>query len=240
MGGIFLWLNADFNKAVFLYINGFFPNQKFWLVLTIVGDGLFIGCAFYLIFRRQSHFLLAGLVAGLVTHIATHVLKPGLGVLRPEHVLSDISLLGPSLELTNYAMPSGHTMGIYMALGFIVQACNLSLAKFLLLNLVALLVMLSRVAVGAHWPADCLIGLALGLTIGLVIGKLSLPVVKRWQINILIALYALFSLFAARMAFNYFYIYTEASILLGIAALAAACWLLLDLYRNNINRITPK
>lgn len=239
LGGIFLWLNADLNKAVFLHINGFIPEPSFWLLLTIVGDGLFIGCAFYLIFRRQPGLLLAGLLAGLVTHIATRLLKRSLEVLRPEHVLSDISLLGPVLELTNYSMPSGHTMGIYMAVGFIFQACKLSLSQFVLLNIVGFLVMLSRIAVGAHWPADCLLGLVLGLAIGLAIGKLRLPVVKPWQVNTVIVIYALFSFFALRMAWQYLHPYTGASLFLGAVAVAAGGWLLMDLY-NNISKIMPK
>ena len=75
------------------------------------------------------------------------------------HFHQSITVIGPGHRRS--AFPSGHTATVFLFFGiWALSAKKRWLSLFLLLP--ALLVGISRIAVGVHWPADILAGSALG------------------------------------------------------------------------------
>jgi len=153
-----------------------------WAFLSLLGTGWAIYAltapSLWLAPRVLLSWLCAAPVAGVVTRIGKMVAnnpRP-LEVLGPE----GIHLIGEPLFIA--AMPSGHTItgfaaatALYFALTRgplpwgqwrISKALTHTLLATLLFG-VATGVGLSRVAVGAHWPADVCVGAALGILSGL-------------------------------------------------------------------------
>jgi membrane-associated phospholipid phosphatase len=198
--GILLFYTSPVNTYLFLTINQVFPNQMLWMSLTVLGDGLFIGCLLLILCQRDLQFLTNNLLAGLVVHITAQGGKALFAVLRPEHVpeLIGIHLLGPKLELTNYAMPSGHVEGAFMAAAIIVNYFSWRSWKMVAVFGVAILIALSRIAVGVHWPADCFVGASFGLIIGTLFSAHRLHINFPFVRPITYGFYALFIVFSLK------------------------------------------
>ena len=105
----------------------------------------------------------AALVAGTVwlTDLITLAIKLGVGRQRPFEVLSEADPLVVASVGTSF--PSGHAS--MSAAGAIVLA-SLAPRFAPYLALLALIVMVSRVYVGVHYPLDVLAGAALGALVG--------------------------------------------------------------------------
>lgn len=99
-------------------------------------------------------------VAVGVANVLSHFLKKVFEHPRPD---SSIHLV----EETNFSLPSGHAVG---AAAFAV-ACGFFLRTLwkTLLALLALMVGISRLYVGVHWPSDVLVGWAIGALVALVV-----------------------------------------------------------------------
>jgi|GEM_PF-4572354 len=166
--GILLAFMPLFNHGLYLGINRCLPVSSSWFLLTAMGDALFVGCILFVFFKDHFQLLVNSLLAGLCVHLFAQGGKYLFKVLRPEHVLNsaDVHNFGHTLDYTNYAMPSGHAATIFMAVTLLVFGLKLPRGLTYGLYLIAAIVTLSRIAVGAHWPADCLVGAAGGSLIG--------------------------------------------------------------------------
>lgn len=133
-----------------------------WQWLTVLGDERSAFALSLLFARRHPRVLWALVLAALVGIALTHGLKPLVGALRPPAVLpaDAFQLLGPVLRKGSF--PSGHSLTIAVLCGVWVYYLRSAPARLLLVA-IALLVGLSRVAVGVHWPVDVAAGLAGGL-----------------------------------------------------------------------------
>jgi membrane-associated phospholipid phosphatase len=133
-----------------------------WQWLTALGDERVPFALSLLLARRYPQVFWALVVAGVCGIIFTHTGKPLFDALRPPAVLDPgtFHLIGPRVRRVSF--PSGHstTAGVF----FGVLACyarpNWVRAT---LTVLALLVGLSRVAVGVHWPVDVAAGLMGGV-----------------------------------------------------------------------------
>ncbi|MGB0733588.1 MAG: SDR family NAD(P)-dependent oxidoreductase, partial [Pontibacterium sp.] len=72
-----------------------------------------------------------------------------------------IKIIGPRLSSHN-SMPSGHTLSAFVVAGLMLRVC-VNLKQRILVLVAAGFVAWSRVAVGAHWPVDTLMGATGGL-----------------------------------------------------------------------------
>lgn len=151
------------DRSAFLRINH--DSQVFgvvfWQCVTILGDGL-VALVLVLPFVRSrpalawntlvSSLLVLGAVQG-IKHFDMSV-RP-LQVLPPESV----NIIGPSLRLATF--PSGHSATAFMLAGiFWLYFRNVWVRSGVVAA--AVLIAVSRIAVGVHWPVDSLAGGIIG------------------------------------------------------------------------------
>jgi undecaprenyl-diphosphatase len=161
---LFYWINHSWSNGFFDKLMPFITETDSWILVYLVG--------FYVLFFKTGK---TGRIAGLaliLTIIATDqfnssVLKELFGRLRPCHTLPDVNLLvgcggGKS-------MPSSHAANNFAAATVIVYYFRKNYAIF---YSVAVLVALSRVYVGVHYPSDIMVGAFVGTSIGLSISYL--------------------------------------------------------------------
>jgi len=158
------------NRELFGVINQALPLKILWMTITNMGDAMFLGCILFVALHKNRHLLPNALLCALFIHYTVKLTKHLCAVLRPEHSpdLLTVTTLGPALKLDNYAMPSGHTASVFMAAIFIITAQNLRGWKLGAILACAALIGLSRIAVGAHWPADVFAGAVIGIGFGLL------------------------------------------------------------------------
>lgn len=155
-------LTAHLNIPLFRGIADIFTQlpDSFWLNLTLLGDGLAALALLTLLTVYFPQALPGGLLAALISSLLVHTLKPLLAAERPLSILGDqVHVLGMALH--NLSFPSGHTAAAFTLMGVYAQALQHKRLTSLLF-LFALLIGCSRIAVGAHWPADVLGGAAIG------------------------------------------------------------------------------
>ena len=143
-------------------LNGL-PDQL-WLFLTQMGDSAIVLSLLLSVAGGSSWRRALVLKTWLLGAVASPLLKSWWDTPRP------LSVLDPALlhvvghpPAGHHAMPSGHSMAAAALAGLLIvfwarqrPVLRISIAG------VAVLIALSRVAVGAHWPGDALAGLGLG------------------------------------------------------------------------------
>jgi membrane-associated phospholipid phosphatase len=144
-----------------------------WMAVTSFGDALVLGPLLALLLIRRPQTWAALLATFPLGIVYSRGLKYLAGVPRPAAVLDHglFHLVGPVLQSNSF--PSGHTVTAFAAaaavLATVVPAPRRT-AEWALIGASctgALAVALSRIAVGAHWPADLVAGAAGGWLAGL-------------------------------------------------------------------------
>ena len=139
--------------------------RLFFKAISRLGDGVFwytLALALPLLMGLEHGIAAIGHIAvcGLVCVAIYSQLKNRLVRQRPFISWREISAHTAPLDL--YSFPSGHTMN---AVNFAVLFSMFYPPLFWLVVSFALLVALSRVILGMHYPTDVLVGATLGLTI---------------------------------------------------------------------------
>jgi membrane-associated phospholipid phosphatase len=163
------------NQSVFLWLNSVLTSyipDWFWAMLTISGHAGMLG-AFFSWFLFKRHYILTALfLCALSGGSIGHWLKRITESPRPAAVLpaDQFHLIGYKLETISF--PSGHSLTSFACAMVLIFGLNLRGWKMLAVLLLAVLISLSRIAVGAHWPIDILAG----GTIGIICGYASIKV----------------------------------------------------------------
>jgi membrane-associated phospholipid phosphatase len=165
-----LWLHV-WEPVLFVALNQAFAvlPPGMWTALSLLGNawGVFGVTAPLLVYAPR--YLWAWLCAAPFAIVFARGGKAWIESPRPAAVLDNALMQIVGEPMHNVSMPSGHTLtafavasGIYFALP---QARRW---RFAWLWLLALATGLSRIAVGAHWPGDVVVGAALGVLSGLL------------------------------------------------------------------------
>lgn len=151
--GGFVWLHGLTSKL----------PDAFLQTLTFTGDSYVALALMLLVVRRIPAAASIAFLAALIGTLITQSLKGYFAILRPASVLpqSELTIIGEAVYLGSF--PSGHSLTIFIfatTLWLFSRRTSLQIGLMLLATAVAF----SRVAVGAHWPIDVLVGSALGIT----------------------------------------------------------------------------
>jgi len=104
-----------------------------------------------------------------LSHVVVHVIKKIYRRIRPYNKLEFVNL--SSNPLRDYSFPSGHTTAAFAVA--VVFSMHSTVLAIILLPL-AVLVGISRIYLGLHYPTDCIIGALLGLVSSIVIVSMHL------------------------------------------------------------------
>jgi membrane-associated phospholipid phosphatase len=162
------------NLLLFQAINFGLPDTLVWLPVLLSAVGSYWGApavvAGLLAVRRASageHH--ARVTAALFTFLfalcaamsLTALMKSGLQFPRPSEVLAGSAFRLAENEDSRYTLPSGHATYVAVVTGSMLPLVQRLAAAALLLSF-CLAVGWSRIALGAHFPADVLAGFAVG------------------------------------------------------------------------------
>lgn len=164
-----VWLN-DANVALFHVFNGLsgYTGEWLWANITTFGDSLVVFSAALLLIERRPMLLWVLMFSAILSTLVVHGLKEWLLVMRPPAVLTADELTVIGIAHKAVAFPSGHTTAIFSLVALFCHRKDTALHwKVALLGL-GVLVGISRMAVGVHWPYDVLGGAAIAWTSVLV------------------------------------------------------------------------
>jgi membrane-associated phospholipid phosphatase len=166
------------NLALFLALNHLsnFTGDAFWADMTALGDTVTVIALLLPFWRKRPDVLWVCILAALFATLWSHGLKHLVHSPRPpgELPLDSFHVIGPVHKWDSF--PSGHTTSIF-TLAAIMALTTLAKFQRWLWLLIAVLVALSRCAVGVHWPLD-IVGGALG---GWLSALTGLWVAERWH-----------------------------------------------------------
>lgn len=177
LAGMVILLASGTNRNLFLYLNGLgtIVSDVVWQSLTVLGGTLAGLTLLAPLIGRRPDMLWSLALAVVIATLWVHGLKDPIGSLRPPAVIPAelLHIIGPAHHYGSF--PSGHSTTIFTVAG--VLSLYLKRSALVWLLPVALLIAISRVAVGVHWPIDVLGG-AFGGWLSAVFGTLF---AQHWQ-----------------------------------------------------------
>lgn len=173
------------DEAIFFFVNA--PRSE-WLdaVWAAASSRLFggaLGAAAVMLvvlrFRRRAWLAVIqlGLAAGSTDLFGARVLKPLFGRVRPCFAIDPALVRVLSPAANSGSMPSLHAANAFalaVATVLLVPRAGRLLLPF------AVLIAISRVACGVHWPSDVLVGAVMGSLAGLGVQLLRTRASARW------------------------------------------------------------
>ncbi|KAA3653815.1 MAG: PAP2 family protein [Proteobacteria bacterium] len=170
------------NMPVFMVLNQWtraLPDGL-WATVTDTASVLSAGAVLALCLRSAPRAVLAVVMAWPVGIVMVRGLKALVDAPRPQDLMAADGFHQIGVTLSGYSFPSGHTataFTVVAALLLSTPACRRAVPALLLL-MAGVLVALSRIAVGAHWPGDVLAGAATGWLCAVIGAHLS----QRWPL----------------------------------------------------------
>ena len=173
--GMFLIWYLDANRSLFLLLNSIttYTGGGVWANITTLGDTLVVFSFLLLLVGRRPDLIWQVLLAAMIGTLIVHGLKEWLLVMRPPYYFTadEINIVGRSHIAVSF--PSGHTTAIFTLAGVAVLHRSVPpLWKFILVA-IGLLVALSRIAVGVHWPMDVMGGMFIGFSSAIAASRLA-------------------------------------------------------------------
>ncbi|MEO7494070.1 MAG: phosphatase PAP2 family protein [Massilia sp.] len=152
---------TDGNVAVFLALNhaGHILGDALWANLTMFGDGAVALALVLTWIKRAPRCFWAALIAAVFATLWVQLIKQVIDVPRPLAVLAPAGFFqsGPAYRAVSF--PSGHAAAIFALAGIWVMSLRGQWLLRASLLVLAVLVSLSRVMVGVHWPFDIVAGM---------------------------------------------------------------------------------
>ena len=194
-----LWLHW-WEPSLFLAINQACANVPAlaWAAISLGGNAWGVLALTSPLLVMAPRLMWAWLCAAPVAVLLARLGKEWLLSPRPAGLIehAQIRIVGEPMEFAS--MPSGHTLTAFAVAGSIYFAIDAGRRqRFAWLWWLAALVGLSRMALGAHWPGDVVVGACLGVwaaAIGHLLWLRLVPGVfapRGWQMRLLAAVLAL-------------------------------------------------
>jgi undecaprenyl-diphosphatase len=142
------------------------PVRLFWLTVTRLGGvvcSVLVAVMPFLIDGLFHRVAVDALTTLVVSHLAVQLVKRTVSRPRPSRAIAGAALVE---DRDRFSFPSGHSAAA-MSVAFAYAVAYPALAAPILM--VAMLVGLSRVALGVHYPGDVLVGQMLALLTGAVV-----------------------------------------------------------------------
>lgn len=132
-----------------------------WANVTFLGDTIFALCILAILAWRYPSAVWLGLLAAVLASVVNTWMKKTFGTARPPGVFTqeEITIIGIAAKKT--AFPSGHTATAFALASVLFLVARQRWLQCAVLA-AAVLVALSRVFVGVHWPVDLGVGAAVG------------------------------------------------------------------------------
>ncbi|MFX0015548.1 MAG: phosphatase PAP2 family protein [Promethearchaeota archaeon] len=165
-------LLGPLDDQIIIWIQTFSPLFDFIFgLVTLFGDELvvvlIIGFLFFCIDKKiaiRSAFLV------VITYFFTILLKGYFGLQRP-YIVNSAEIKGiPDLlgQLPDdYTFPSGHSSNVGAFWSYLASKCR-HRSFWVLAILMIIIIPISRVYLGVHWPTDIIIGVFLGVLVSLI------------------------------------------------------------------------
>lgn len=160
--GSFFVINYNFGQYPALMSN-----------LTQLGDAL-IFLSFLSIFIVYAPKIWESLISGLlVSLLFSSILKKIFAIPRPAAVFDNNSFVIVGKKLSGFnSFPSGHSITVFTVLSvllfaFMPQKLKYKITGFFLVIITGLIIVFTRVGVGAHYPIDVIAGSTIGYISGL-------------------------------------------------------------------------
>jgi len=169
---VLLWIQENIRNPilnpVFIFITHLGDSGIFWIALSL------ILCIFKKT-RKAGFFALGALLLSVIVNNA--ILKNLIGRIRPYEIIAGLECLVK--HATDPSFPSGHT-------GASIAAATVYLKtlpkKFSIPALIlAILISLSRLYIGIHYPTDVIAGAITGAALGLIACMIGDLIINKWK-----------------------------------------------------------
>jgi membrane-associated phospholipid phosphatase len=156
---------------VFMYFNMHGRRAPWfdWMMLgfTQIGNFIFAMVVALILFLRVNHLLAYELILGILTlGLVVGLMKILIHRTRPYIKLKNIRIVGS--RASGRSFPSGHTSQSFFMATLLLHYYNVNVYIWLVLYAIAMLVGITRIYVGMHYPRDVLGGAILGTAWGLL------------------------------------------------------------------------
>ncbi|WP_185977005.1 MULTISPECIES: phosphatase PAP2 family protein [Shewanella] len=136
------------------------PN---WIsaLVSDFGNGITLGALILCYLVKRPELICRVLLAALLSLIFVPLLKQYFDAPRPAVILEHLNVIGEARH--KHSFPSGHSATAFLFAGLIYLSNQQAFLRMSMIFM-ATLVGISRILVGAHWPADVVMGAIVGLS----------------------------------------------------------------------------
>jgi membrane-associated phospholipid phosphatase len=169
---------SSYNVALFQLVNGSYTSwsDPLWLSLTTMGDGMVVAIILGGFLLKDPRITIAGLSVMIMSSMMVHAVKFAVNLPRPIMIVDPVNIVGPILKWGSF--PSGHSAAAFSA-SFSIMYYSSSKSLRIAALALGILIGVSRVSVGAHFPIDVLGGAVLALVALIIYVYLLGPSLER-------------------------------------------------------------